>query len=168
MSLLRWLVAVPLGVQALAMVVDELHFHRRRGLGAWERIGHPLDTLTVLACLGWAMFVPPTQRAIVVYVLMAFASCLFITKDEPVHAARCSPGEQWLHAVLFVVHPMSLAVVGLLWQGVHSSHQPAPSWLDGLPASTMVAGQLVVTTVFCLYQILYWNIPWPYRRSSTL
>jgi len=59
---------MPLGVQGAAMVVDELYFHRRRGLGACERIGHPLDTMTVFACIAWALWVPPDARAITVYV----------------------------------------------------------------------------------------------------
>ncbi len=44
------------------------------GLGAWERIGHPLDTSTVLACLGWVLFAP-TQRSVEFYVLLALVSC---------------------------------------------------------------------------------------------
>jgi hypothetical protein len=165
-SAIRWLLVLPLGVQALAMLVDELHFHRRRGLGAWERIGHPLDTMTVLACLSWVLLVPPTDRAIAVYVGLALASCLFITKDEAVHAGHCRAGEHWLHAILFVVHPMSLASIGLMWPAVHAPHDALPTWLHGVPAASIVTMQIVVTSLFCLYQILYWNLPWPRRRST--
>jgi hypothetical protein len=165
-SALRWLLVLPLGVQALAMLVDELYFHRRRGLGAWERIGHPLDTLTVLACMSWVRFVPPSDRAIAVYVGLALASCVFITKDEAVHAGRCSAGEHWLHAVLFVVHPMSLASFGLMWPVIHVPQHALPVWLQSVPAAPIVGMQLVVTGLFCLYQILYWNVPWPRRRST--
>jgi len=28
------------------MGVDEFYFHRRRGLPRWERLAHPLDTMT--------------------------------------------------------------------------------------------------------------------------
>jgi len=158
------LLFVPLAVQALAMLVDELHYHRRRGLGAWERIGHPFDTLTVLACLGWVFLAAPTPRAILGYLALAFVSCLSITKDEGVHAKRCRPGEHWLHAVLFVVHPLSLGSIGLLWPAIHLDERVLPDWLHGLPAAPVILAQLVLTAAFFLYQLLYWNLPWT-RRS---
>jgi hypothetical protein len=164
---LRWLLAVPLGVQALAMLVDELYFHRRRGLGAWERIGHPLDTLTVLLCLAWVLVVSPSDGAIATYIVLAAASCFFITKDEAVHTTACRAGEHWLHAVLFVVHPMSLASIGLMWPAIHARRDEIPVWLRDVPAASIVTTQLTVTCAFCLYQILYWNLPWPRRPSPT-
>jgi hypothetical protein len=164
---LRWLLAVPLGVQAVAMLFDELWFHRRRGLGAWERIGHPLDTLTVLACMSWVLLVPPTERAAGVYVVMALVSCVFITKDEAVHTGSCSAGEHWLHSVLFVVHPATLASIGLVWPALHRPAHEVPAWLHGVPAAAMVQMQLVLTCGFCVYQILYWNIPWTRARRPT-
>lgn len=135
----------PLGVQGAAMVVDEGHFHRKRGLGAWERIGHPLDTLTVIACLAWTHLASPSPRAVAIYAMLAVVSCLFITKDELVHARRCSGGEHWLHAILFVVHPLALLAIGLLWSDAQR---------------TILTGQLVLTAAFCAYQTLYWNFEW--------
>ncbi len=166
MSLLLPL-AMPLGVQGAAMVVDELYFHRQRGLGAWERIGHPLDTMTVFACIAWVLWVPPDARAITVYVGLAIFSCLFITKDEGVHAAECRAGEHWLHSVLFVVHPMSLASIGLMWPVIHLPPGEAPAWLEGIPAASIVTMQLVVTGAFALYQVLYWNLAWLRTSSPT-
>jgi hypothetical protein len=40
---------IPFALQMCCMAVDEVHFHRQRGLPRWERLGHPLDTLTVCA-----------------------------------------------------------------------------------------------------------------------
>jgi hypothetical protein len=139
------LVFFPLALQALAMVFDELHFHRRRGLPRWERIGHPLDTSTVLACLAVAAFAPPTRSWLVVYGVLGAFSCFFITKDEPVHARLCEAGEHWLHAVLFVLHPVVLAAVAVLW-------------LHGLHA--LVLAQGAVTLAFGAYQTAYWNVTW--------
>lgn len=166
MNALRFMVTVPLGVQALAMFVDELHYHRRRGLGRWERIGHPLDTMTVLACMAWALLVPPSDRAIAAYVVLALVSCIFITKDEAVHAAECTAGEHWLHAVLFVVHPICLASIGLAWPAIHLSDDELPGWLRGVPATAMVTSQLTLTCAFFLYQLLYWNVPWASIRRA--
>ena len=135
---------VPIGLQAVAMLVDEWFFHRRRELPRWERIGHPLDTLTIALCLGWLLVVPPSAPAgLPGYLALAIASTLFVTKDEGVHARLCSPGEHWLHAVLFALHPIVLAAFALLW------------WLG---AHAILAGQLVATLAFMTYQIVYWNL----------
>jgi hypothetical protein len=139
---------VPFALQVLAMSVDELWFHRRRGLPRWERIGHPIDTLSVIACITWSLAAPFQRRTVIVYVGLAIFSCVLITKDERVHAARCSPKEHWLHAVLFVLHPIVLACVAL-------------SWATG--ARFVLVAQLVVTALAALHQTLYWNVAWARR-----
>jgi 2-polyprenyl-6-hydroxyphenyl methylase/3-demethylubiquinone-9 3-methyltransferase len=141
------LLLVPIALQGAAMVADEGVFHRRRGLPRWERIGHPLDTLTIAACLGWLVAAPPGRGALTVYVVLAIFSTLFVTKDEPVHARLCGGSEQWLHAVLFVLHPIVLAAAGLVW------------WSGEHPA--VLAGQLVATLAFGIYQVVYWNVVRP-------
>src|SRR5690606_8631765 len=87
-----------MGLQGTLMLVDEFLFHRRRGLPRWERIGHPLDTLTVLIPVALTTVFPPTAAFTGAFLAMALFSCLFVTKDEWIHARHCAPGEQWLHA----------------------------------------------------------------------
>ncbi len=140
---MRTLLVVPIALQALAMLVDEGWFHLRRGLPRWERLGHPLDTLTIAACLGWLILAPRTEQALWVYGGLAAFSTVFITKDEPIHARLCSGGEQWLHAILFVLHPIVLAAFALLWWRGHDA---------------MIATQLGVTIAFGSYQVVYWNV----------
>jgi hypothetical protein len=137
---------LPALLQALAMLFDEGWFHRRRGLPRWERIGHPLDTLTVAACYGWLVARPPGPHALAVYVLLVAFSCLFITKDEFVHARVCEAGEGWLHAVLFVLHPTVFLALGTLWYSGQ--------------AAFILRGQLAVTLAFGVYQVLYWSLTW--------
>jgi hypothetical protein len=127
------------------MLVDELHFHRARGLPRWERIGHPLDTLSVLACYGVALSLAPDRHNLGIYVAAAALSCLLVTKDELVHAGRCQPLEQWLHALLFMLHPIVLGASALLW----FRQERALLWLSAS-----------LTAVFACYQALYWNVPW--------
>lgn len=110
-----FLVTIPLGMQAAAMLADEHYFHRQRELPRWERVGHPLDALTVLACYAVAISLPLTAASLHMYLALAAFSCLFVTKDEFVHAKHCKPFEHWLHALLFVLHPIVLASVGYLW-----------------------------------------------------
>lgn len=128
---------IPIGLQALAMLVDEGVFHRRRELPRWERIGHPLDTLTIIACLAWLLLGGGWPG----YIVLAIFSTLFVTKDEGVHTKLCTAGEQWLHAVLFALHPIVLAAFAYLSVG----HRD------------ILVGQLVVTTAFMTYQVGYWN-----------
>jgi hypothetical protein len=137
--------AIPLLVQGGAMLFDEVYFHRRRGLPRWERIGHPIDTASVLACYGFAWSVGPSRTALGIYVLLAAFSCVLVTKDEGVHAQRCSAGEQWLHSMLFVLHPIVLGAAALLW-------------LNGERA--LLAVQAGLTLLFGIYQTLYWNTSW--------
>ena len=142
------LATVPLGMQALLTLSDEFYFHRRRGLPRWERIGHPLDTLTVLGCYAVALTLPLTAASLRTYMALAAFSCLFVTKDELVHAKYCDPFEHWVHALLFVLHPVVLASMGFLWQR---------------EARTLMLVQGGLTLAFGLYQTLYWNTTW--RRS---
>ncbi len=137
------------------MLIDELYFHRRRGLPRWERVGHPLDTLSVLGCYLFALATAPSPAALAVFVALAAFSCLLVTKDEWVHAEHCAPAEQWLHSVLFVLHPIVLGVAALLWQ----RQDRVLLWLS----ATLTLG-------FGLHQALYWNVPWKklFRRSSPL
>lgn len=161
----RWGLLAPLAVQVVASGFDELYFHRRRGLGTWERIGHPFDTLTVLACMAWAMGSAPSARGIAVYVALGIVSSLAITKDEWVHARQCSPSEHWLHALLFVTHPLGLVAFGLLWPALHAGHgAPPDGWAAAArmaPMASWLRVQFALTAAFCLYQIVYWNVPWP-------
>lgn len=144
---MRAYLAAPVLVQIALMALDEGWYHRRRGLPRWERIGHPLDTLSVALCYGWLVAVGPDRpHAAAVYAALALASCLFITKDEAVHLRRCGPGEQRLHACLFVLHPIVFAVFGLLW------------WRGLAPWAVRV--QLGLTLGFLSYQIAYWSRPW--------
>src|SRR5262249_17269533 len=111
---------IPFVLQSVLMVVDEFHFHRHRAMPRWECLGHPLDTLTVLICWGFLLLVSPTPTAAIVYALLSIFSCLFVTKDEWVHKAHCPPGEHWLHAMLFVLHPLLFISAGLLWAVLHT------------------------------------------------
>ncbi len=161
----RLLLISPFALQGLAMAVDEGYFHRQRGLPRWERIGHPLDTLTILACFGWLALVPPSPFSSAIYLGLAAFSCLFVTKDEFVHAKFCSPAEQWLHAVLFVLHPLVLAAGAVIWPALHLGGEIPWSGLTrylgvGAFEAGMVWTQLAIICGFLLYQVGYWNFVW--------
>jgi hypothetical protein len=143
---------VPFVLQAVAMGADEAFYHRARGLPRWERVGHVLDSLTVATCYAWLLGSLPSRANAIAYGTLAAASCLFVTKDEGVHAGRCSAGEHWVHAVLFVLHPVVLIAAGWLW------------WTHQLRGALVV--QLVLTAAFALYQLLYWNRHGPWQRTQ--
>lgn len=147
------LLLVPAALQALAMLVDEGYFHHQRGLPQWERLGHPLDTLTAAACYAFLVFVPPsTPRAIYMYSALSLFSCLFITKDEFIHAKVCDPRESWLHSVLFVLHPIVFLAFGVLW------------WFG--ESAMILRIELSLTLGFLAYQLIYWSFIWNPRTLS--
>ena len=154
---------LPLIAQGLCMAVDEFYFHWRRTLPRWERLGHPLDSLTVLACLAWLLAVPPNARALNVYAVLCIGSCLCITKDETVHQRYCRAGEHWLHAVLFILHPLVLLSAALLWPAWHGQTLSFISY-TGYECNLLLS-TTVVTLMFGLYQLVYWNFIWPRKRG---
>ena len=152
---------IPFALQALLMAVDEFYFHWQRKLPRWERIGHPLDTLTVLLCLGFLLFVRPSPLSTAIYALLCIFSCLFVTKDEWVHKQECPAGEQWLHALLFILHPLLFISAGLLWMALHSG---LPNLFDliryeGFERRFFISN-LGLIFAFGLYQAIYWNLLW--------
>lgn len=166
-----WLLGLlPFALQALCMLFDEGYFHLRRGLPRWERIGHPIDTASVLLCMGFVLFVPFSRAALFAYIACAIFSSILVTKDEFVHKEHCPASENWLHAVLFTLHPITLACAGFMWpvtQGAPISPWIA-EWLNK-PSELLffLQTQFIVMTLFCLYQIVYWNFICPLTTRST-
>jgi hypothetical protein len=140
---------LPFALQGLVMGVDEFYCHRRRGLGRWERLGHPLDTLSFLICLVLLLALAPSRLGLFVYATAALGSCLLITKDEWQHMQRSDGFENWLHALLFMLHPVLLIWAGWLWWN-----------LEGRPVLWAAAA---LSAVFLIYQSLYWNL---WRRDQ--
>ncbi|MES2273540.1 MAG: hypothetical protein V4487_05075 [Chlamydiota bacterium] len=154
---------LPFGLQALAIAIDEGYFHYRRGLPKWERIGHPLDTLSVLVCMGYVLFVPFSRETLILYLCLATFSTLLVTKDEFVHKDHCPASENWLHAILFTLHPITLGCAGFIWpvvQGVEVTPWIA-HWLnEPAPLKFFLQVQFCSMTLFMFYQIIFWNIVW--------
>ena len=151
---------IPFALQMLCMVFDEFYFHWRRSLPRWERLGHPLDTLTVLSCWLFILFVRPSAVTIPIYIALAIFSCLFVTKDEWVHTQVCQPTENWLHAMLFVLHPLMLLSGGLLWAGLHLDTAAFTLiHYEGFERTFLIMNT-ALTLLFGMYQFIYWNWIW--------
>lgn len=127
------------------MFIDE-KIHLKRGLGLWERFGHPLDTLTVFVPMLFIALNPYTDNGHYIYLGLGIFSCLFITKDEWVHKNECSSFEQWIHSVLFVLHPIIFLSAGIIWKtdGNHFFLRMQPVFIGA----------------FFLYQTLKWSFTW--------
>ncbi len=149
------------------MVFDEGYFHIRRGLPKWERIGHPIDTLSVLLCMGFVLFVPFSAKALWIYCALSILSTLLVTKDEFVHKHHCPAAENWLHAFLFTLHPITLISAGFIWpivQGCEVSPWIA-RWLSAPePLALFLKLQFGTMSFFLVYQIAYWNFLWEVKR----
>ena len=137
------LLLTPFILQGAAMFFDEIYFHRKRGLPLWERIGHPIDSLSVFLCYLFICLMPYTETNLNVYVGLCAFSCLLVTKDEFVHTQNCEARENWLHAVLFVLHPLTFLAAGILWKQQLLSH--------------FLVLQAVAILLFMIYQIIYWS-----------
>ena len=135
--------ALPFLVHALLMGIDEW-IHHKRGLKKWERLGHPLDTLTVLVCVLFVFNAPFSETNEIIYGCLALFSTLFVTKDEWVHAKECHAFEQWLHALLFILHPVLLFLIYRFW-----SQESFPDWFKPMPYGIAAFG---------LYQLIFWNV----------
>lgn len=123
-----------LALQGASILVDELYFHRRRGLPRWEIWGHPLDTFF----FALALFLVWFQGSTAISIAAAVFSTLFILKDEWVHAKNCSGGELFLHAFLFVLHPVVL----------YLAHRTQGLWGPEVP---------LVALSYMVFQIIYWS-----------
>lgn len=161
-------ILVPFLLQTIIIILDEAYFHIRRGLPLWERIGHPLDTLSVLACIAFVLFVPFSAVALKWFIALAVLSCLLVTKDEFVHKHHCPASEQWLHALLFLNHPILLTGMGLIWRAL--SPEGAPPWLANWLCQPEVLRlflciQAAGVALFFLYQVIYWNFLWKPKTS---
>ncbi len=159
---------LPFTVQTILMTLDEYLFHRKRFLPLWERIGHPIDTLSVLAIYGFLLINPYNAFTLKVGIGLAVFSCLCITKDEFVHKHHCCGTEQWLHAVLFINHPILLASLGILWPALHGEKNLGffAAWM---PSSAVIFTvfliQFFLIFLFFLYQIIYWNFLWKEKKG---
>lgn len=147
-----WIYILPFALQGTAMFFDEFYFHRRRQLPLWEKIGHPLDTLSVLICYLYILIREPSQNHLLIYIGLCFFSCLLITKDEFVHTQLCEAKENWVHSLLFVLHPITFVSAGFVW------------WYDLNPE--LIALQVTVIIIFLFYQIIYWSSwgEWLWRK----
>ena len=166
--------SAPFIFQMLCMAADEFWFHRKRGLPRWERIGHPLDTLTVVLCLAWILCVQPSRRSALVFFFLAAFSSIFVTKDEPVHRRYCFAAEQWLHALLFILHPVVLASAALLWPGIWQGGTPMRDSSNRLFSIVRFSGferpflifACALMIGFGVYQFVFWNLLWDSKINS--
>jgi hypothetical protein len=158
-----WL-SLPFVLLMLFTAVDEFWFHWRRGLPRWERIGHPFDTLTVVLCLAWILCMPPGHRTAAVFCALSVLSCVFVTKDEPVHKRYCSAGEMWLHAIMFMLHPLMLASAGLLWSA-HSGLFPGIIQPSGFERPFLIIACSLMLA-FGIYQSVFWNLLWHPKKAT--
>lgn len=133
----------PFVIQGAAMFFDEFYFHRKRGLPLWEKLGHPLDSFSVLCCYIFLFSNEYTENHLWIYIGLCVTSSLLITKDEFVHTQKCEAGENWLHAFLFVLHPITFFAAGILW-------------FQSYERSFFIIPALAIISVMA-YQIIYWG-----------
>jgi hypothetical protein len=153
---LVWM-ATPFALQGIAMSVDEFYFHRQRGLGSWESRGHPLDSLSFALPIAVVGFFPERAVYFFIFLFLAVFSTIFITKDEWVHKLECTAAEQWLHSILFILHPVVLIEAYLIW----------PKLAQDESARNLLRWFLAIILMFLTYQTCYWNFYVSSKRRIT-
>jgi len=146
---------LPFSLQGLAMALDEFGYHRNRVVPRWEWLGHALDTAAFLACLACPLLLSPTGPHLWLFGGLAAASCLLITKDEFIHQRLCTAGEHWLHAVLFVLHPLVLITTGFLWLQTGSSALVSFPMPPRSLGSGMLSLQVLLVAGFLVFQLTH-------------
>jgi 2-polyprenyl-6-hydroxyphenyl methylase/3-demethylubiquinone-9 3-methyltransferase len=149
MNIWEWLLWIlPFGLQSVVFAVDEGYFHKKRGVQTLEQVGHALDTFTVLVCFLILIFLRPEGGNLKIYLFFVVLSCLSVTKDEWIHARCCQPAEHWVHAVLFVLHPIVLGCAGMLW------------WQNSLEANAVIGVQATLVGGIFLMLSLQAGLQW--------
>ena len=126
-----------------------------------EMVPDSLDDMAwVLSDWGFRMTLSrDVPGKVAAYAGLAIFSCLFVTKDERVHLGHCCAAEQWLHALLFTLHPLVLLSAGLLWPAAHGIRNACPGWIG------YAGDERALLTAFCalvfgfgMFQFIYWNL----------
>ncbi len=156
MNYISYAVVSIFSLQAFLMLFDEFYFHRNRHVPRFERIGHPLDTLSVLLCFCVIAFLQFNLKSILIYLFLSIVSCLLIIKDEGIHKKYAPITEQHLHALLFILHPVILFTLFLCWPSVQSSTYSIFSTQSDILKQIFYI-QFCMTFGFLIYQVVYWN-----------
>lgn len=154
-----FLLFLPFAIQAMAILIDEFCFHHKRGLGIWERLGHPLDTLTVIGLYIFCLLIPFSLSHLLIFICLATFSCLFVTKDEFVHSELCDPKEQWLHSILFLVHSLTAVALGFIWYLTS-----VITFVGPVDVKIFLMTQLTILIIFLIYQVVFWNFSLIWKR----
>lgn len=142
---------------AFLMLVDEFYCHKKRWLPKWERIGHPVDTACFLLCYILVIFFPMNKAVFFVFLINAVFSCFLIVKDEAVHLKYANSFEQYLHALLFVLHPVILCILFFSWSLFAKSEFLFFNYFDFKLLKYVILTQFILAIIFFWYQIIYWN-----------
>ncbi len=159
-NLMTYLLLSPFVLQGFVMFFDEFYYHHKRGLPAWEILGHPLDSITVFSCFYFLNSRMYSHDNLIIFVFLAFFSCVFVTKDELVHYKLCTAGEMWLHGLLFILHPLTFTSAAYIWWLKANTHDPMASQVEINLLIEVLKAQPFVVALFTIYQIMYWGISW--------
>lgn len=142
---------------AFVLFVDEFYCHLKRGLPKWERIGHPIDTACFLICYILVIFFPMNDVVFFIFLINAVFSCFLIVKDEAVHLKYANSFEQYLHALLFVLHPVILCILFLSWGLFTKSEFLFFNYFEFSLLKYVILTQFFLAIIFFWYQLIYWN-----------
>ncbi|MGZ3697942.1 MAG: hypothetical protein ACXWPM_10810 [Bdellovibrionota bacterium] len=148
--------AILFGLQLLLFLVDEFAFHRKRGLSGAERWGYPLDLLSIIMGLSFPLFIPYTNSTKLAFGIVFLLSLFIVTKDT-IRNRSCTGGEHWVHAWLFMLHPLVLILAGASWVLLRGSIGALVP-VDTRHLRLVVGIQAGALALLAVFQILRWNL----------
>ena len=153
------LLLLPFALLGVVTSVDELYYHRKRGLPRWERLGHPLDLLAFVFCWAWMATHDFNDTNLCVYVGLTSFACILSTKDEWVHAELCPPGEQWMHSMMFMFNPVVFFCGGFIWACAPSTLAvPATHWEETAQfLHPLIYLNTIGYVILLIYNFTYWH-----------
>src|SRR5688500_10107994 len=110
-----WAGLVLYGIYTIFMGWNELYFHRKRVLEKWEKTRKALVTFSLTLCLAITLFVPYEEEWKWLFFAAAGFSILVTIKDEFRKQKTDRGREEGTHAVLFMLHPLVLILMVVLW-----------------------------------------------------
>lgn len=144
-------------------VVDELLFHKKRLISKTERLNQILN----MVFLGILVFIPfgirYSDHLHSYFGLMALSSMVLIARQEWVPNAF-SPKERGLHSLIYMLHPIVIAFLGMLWMLLSGislvTEMVLPFSLTGLRSLlSMYLGAVAVTAYYYFDQYRKLSVP---------
>lgn len=136
-------------LHAVLFTYDEYIIHKKRSLSQKEINSGLIDGVLFLSTVALTLFTTFTEILDVVYISLAFLSCLAIIKHEMFLPKEISTRERVLHTTLYILHPLILYAFYISWKRDFFS--------TNLTYWMLQLGYFALGFKAISYHVIYWN-----------